>query len=519
MLRLSSRCLQKSIPSWEKAGRVRAQTFLRGLMQSGHPMQKMMRDELRREEASKVEQAAEAAPPSPVEPALESHAKQAEVEATKNCLPYGATPKKRFVSGRASGMAVWGTYERPVGSTEHQDPIAKSDSKPKLPYTLSAEHAIDKSAKQWPLHGTCGIVLDIDGVVHRTNHIIDGSDVAIRHLQDLKVPLCFLTNGGGTTEATKAAQLSNMIGATITPEQVVLSHSPMRYLAQVYPHQPVLVAGRPACAAVAKQYGMQGAISVDQFQHDHPELVPFKKFSRTPAKEGSVPMPHFAAVMVFNDSEDVLNDVQVILDVLTSPNGHIDGNVCSEQTLPLYIAADDLLWSTSAPLPRLAEGAFREMLSQTFRCVTGKELHVVQYGKPRHVAYRYAEHMLLQYSNTLGWDPSDMRTICMVGDNLETDILGANGAGGKWLSVNVLSGVGSAKASMRTTIPDDAEIGWLQSKVSSVPHYVAATLDHFVRELEHFGEKAITMNKKPFCGSPCPVDLRELYHFPPTSSS
>ena len=223
-----------------------------------------------------------------------------------------------------SRQAEWrrgGTYERSLGAAGYTDPVAnallKSDMQTKLPYKFSAEHVIDKSAKQWPLHGTCGIVLDIDGVVHRTYRIIDGSDVAIRHLQDLKVPLCFMTNGGGATEATKAAQLSKMLGTTISPEQVVLSHSPMRYLAQAYPHQPVLIAGRPACAAVAKQYGMQGAISVDQFQHDHPELVPFKKFTRTPAKEGSVPMPHFAAVMVFNDSEDVLNDVQVILDVLT----------------------------------------------------------------------------------------------------------------------------------------------------------------------------------------------------------
>ena len=157
------------------------------------------------------------------------------------------------------------------------------------------------------------------------------------------------------------------------------------------------------------------------------------------------------------------------------------------------------------------------MLSQTFTCITGKELHVVQYGKPRRVAYRYAEHMLLQYSKKLGWDPSDLRTICMVGDNLETDILGANGAGGKWLSVNVLSGVGSAKPALRTPIPDDAEMDWLQNSVSPVPHYIAPTLDHFVRELEHFGEKAITMNKKPYYGAPCPVDLRELYHLPPTA--
>ena len=78
MLRLPLKCLRRFIPPWEKAG-LSAESFFGGLMQSGNPMQRRMRDELRNEEASKAEQAAEAASSLDLEKrqsALESYAEQ-----------------------------------------------------------------------------------------------------------------------------------------------------------------------------------------------------------------------------------------------------------------------------------------------------------------------------------------------------------------------------------------------------------------------------------------------------------
>ena len=88
--------------------------------------------------------------------------------------------------------------------------------------------------------------------------------------------------------------------------------------------------------------------------------------------------------------------------------------------------------------------------------------------------------------------------------------------GAPWLSVHVLSGVGQAPAAVRTHVPGDAESAWLDAHVPPAPHYVAPTLDHFVREATHFGEAAVTMHRPAtFFPPPCPADLPGAYGMPP----
>nr|CCC93004.1 unnamed protein product [Trypanosoma congolense IL3000] len=210
----------------------------------------------------------------------------------------------------------------------------------------------------------------------------------------------------------------------------------------------------------------------------------------------------------------MFNDIQTIVDVLLSPRGQVGRYVSSTQSVPFYLASDDLLWASEALLPRLGQGAFREMLHAVFRSVTGRNLHVTTYGKPRAIAYAFAERRMREVSARLGWNPRDMRAIFMVGDNVETDIMGANARGGKWVSVHVLSGVGSAPSASRTIANDDFEFEWLEKFGSKTPHYVCPTLDHFVRELMAFPEEVVLQNKKPYYGMPNPVDLADVYCFP-----
>jgi ribonucleotide monophosphatase NagD (HAD superfamily) len=207
------------------------------------------------------------------------------------------------------------------------------------------------------------------------------------------------------------------------------------------------------------------------------------------------------------------------LDVLLSPNGKIGTAVSGAQTVPFFFSADDLLWSTGAPLPRLGQGAFREMITAVFESVTGEALHVTQYGKPRRIAFAYAEKKLKDLSAELyGYDPRLMDTIFMVGDNVETDIVGANAAGRPWTSVLVMSGVGLCPSATRSVA--DEEGLWQRQYVDSNPHYVAPTLDHFVRELLAFPKEALTMNcTRAFNGPPCPVDLHAGYNFHPVTGS
>jgi HAD superfamily hydrolase (TIGR01456 family) len=423
--------------------------------------------------------------------------------------------------------------------------MLRADMEMKLDFKYAAKDvAGGRAARQslrWPLHGTCGVVLDMDGVVTAGDTVIEGSDVAIQHMQELKIPFVFLSNGGGMTEETRAAHVSKLLRLKepVTPDQIILGHSPFRYVAPLYKDRPVLIIGpQPGSLEAAREYGFNCASSVYEVQVAHPELVPLKKFpkedlpvveqNRAIARQKvinneALDYPRFDAVFIFNDKHfDGLNDTQVIVDVLTAPYGQIGPYVSKYQTVPLYMAADNLLWQAKVPEPRLGQGAVREMITAAFRCVTGEQLQVAQFGKPRRIAYAVALDALKRESERLGWNPDELRTACMVGDDVETDVVGANAAGWPWLSVHVLSGVARpAGVSLRTIHPDDAEAHWLQQHVSPTPQYVAPTLDHFIREMEHFGEAAVTglqPKRDEAPAVPFPIDLAELYHYPTSTA-
>jgi HAD superfamily hydrolase (TIGR01456 family) len=276
----------------------------------------------------------------------------------------------------------------------------------------------------------------------------------------------------------------------------------------------VLVIGPENCVKVARHYGFHKVIGSEELQRQHPELVPLRTWppGTILAERNAIPYPEeIGAVFLFTDPLHAFHDIQITVDVLTSPNGRIGSFVSGAQTVPFFSSADDLLWATDAPLPRLGQGAFREMLASVYESVTGNALQVQQLGKPRAVAFAYAEMRLAAVAQRLGWDPAHMQNIFMVGDNLETDIVGANARGGRWVSVHVLSGVGRAPSARRTLAANDLETEWMENNISKTPHYVAPTLDHFVRELLAFKRDHVLANKEPYFGPPCPVDLEEVY--------
>lgn len=106
------------------------------------------------------------------------------------------------------------------------------------------------------------VALDIDGVLLRGGNPIPSAKQALRKLagenaRQMRIPFIFLTNGGGVDEATKARQLSEMFDMYFDPEQVILSHSPLRKLIKDYPHvqdEPALIVGPETCKDVALQY-------------------------------------------------------------------------------------------------------------------------------------------------------------------------------------------------------------------------------------------------------------------------
>ncbi|XP_024896795.1 haloacid dehalogenase-like hydrolase domain-containing 5 isoform X2 [Pteropus alecto] len=94
---------------------------------------------------------------------------------------------------------------------------------------------------------TFGFLLDIDGVLVRGHRVIPAAVEAFRRLVNaqgqLRVPVVFVTNAGNILQHGKAQELSALLGFKVEPDQVILSHSPMKLFSQ-YHGKRMLVSGQ-----------------------------------------------------------------------------------------------------------------------------------------------------------------------------------------------------------------------------------------------------------------------------------
>lgn len=124
---------------------------------------------------------------------------------------------------------------------------------------------------------------------------------------------------------------------------------------------------------------------------------------------------------------------------------------------PIYFAADDFEYPTKFPVPRFGMGAFRMVLENLYVKLTKRPLVYTSYGKPKPIVYHLAGKTLHSIAATMSsglemaepgnqgaWvardEESALKTLYMIGDNPETDIAGAIGAGRPWFSILVRSG-------------------------------------------------------------------------------
>jgi HAD superfamily hydrolase (TIGR01450 family) len=87
------------------------------------------------------------------------------------------------------------------------------------------------------------VALDIDGVILRGGDVLSGAVDAVRRLKENNVPVVFMTNGGGVTEAEKARSLQSKLGIIIHEGQILLAHTPFKEVALRYERESVLVLG------------------------------------------------------------------------------------------------------------------------------------------------------------------------------------------------------------------------------------------------------------------------------------
>lgn len=315
---------------------------------------------------------------------------------------------------------------------------------------------------------------DIDGVLLRSSAPLPGASQALSYLHQEQIPYILLTNGGGKTELARITDISRKLGIDFLDERdIVQSHTPFTELHGLK-RKTVLVCGgdRAEVKEVAKSYGFNNVVTPGDLVVACPELWPFnaplKEYYESFAEK--LPKPLYSptgnpvldgdrtlkidAVFVYSDPRDWGLDASIILDLLLSEKGFLgtlsekngreeleNCGFLQDGQPRVFFSNPDLWWATSYHLSRLGQGGFQAALRGLWERVTeGKaslERQVTVSGKPTQLTYEFAEERLRKHV--------DVQRVYMIGDNLESDIAGANGyespCGNEWKSVLVKTGV------------------------------------------------------------------------------
>ncbi|QRV79388.1 haloacid dehalogenase-like hydrolase domain protein [Ceratobasidium sp. AG-Ba] len=303
---------------------------------------------------------------------------------------------------------------------------------------------------------------DIDGVLLRGRTPIPAVHKAVRMLRGenelgVEIPFILLTNGGGVTEDQRAVALSKQLSTKIKPSQVLQAHTVVKSLAQEYAGKPVLVLGgigdsvrrvaeRQVCILV---YGFDAYTPFDilAWNRDVSPLHRLSDLELASIKPADFSKTPIHAIFAFHDPRNWFLDSQIVCDVLLGT--YLDGEIWNKMRadygpnpVELIFCNPDLIWRAEFAYPRLGQGGFITAFQAIFEAQFGKKYPFIQYGKPHKSTYDFAKSVLReQLAEIEGTSPGsvDMPKIYMVGDNPESDIAGANGAG--WESVLVHTGV------------------------------------------------------------------------------
>mmetsp|Transcript_13058 Transcript_13058/g.23607 ORF Transcript_13058/g.23607 Transcript_13058/m.23607 type:complete len:357 (-) Transcript_13058:49-1119(-) len=311
-------------------------------------------------------------------------------------------------------------------------------------------------------HRQLAFILDIDGCLSVEGLPIAGSKEALHKLKSLHIPFVVCTNGGGQLESTRAAKLSKTFDMEISPDQVILSHTPLR--SEVVPRlkdHRVLIVGEH-CGEVARAYGLTKAEEIREYGRRHPSLFPRRR------EEDAIPIDDaddpVRAILFFEDPEDLGEALQLCLDVLLT-NGNPSGprvlieNEEAKQEVEVWFTNPDLVYSGLATHPRVTQGSYRLCLETLYHSATsststsyysskksleqkptknkGRTLHATTVGKPTPLTGKTALSKLLAQCppNTTEQDLE----IWTVGDNPYSDVALAHTMG--WKSALVRTGI------------------------------------------------------------------------------
>lgn len=244
---------------------------------------------------------------------------------------------------------------------------------------------------------------DIDGVLVKGPETIPEGPEALRMLNghnkyNIKVPYIFITNGGGRSEKARCRDLTKRLGITVTEDQVIQGHTPMKDLVDVYENVMVVGGVLDSCRKVAEGYGFKNVYIPLDVMKWKPSVTPYyvlNEEERKTAKDVDFSKINIQAILVFADSRNWAADQQIILELLLSEKG-VMGTISPnyDQGPGLYFAHSDFVWATDYGLCRYGMGALQVSIAALYEEHTGKELQVTRFGKPQRGTFRFAEKVL-----------------------------------------------------------------------------------------------------------------------------
>jgi len=276
-----------------------------------------------------------------------------------------------------------------------------------------------------------GFMFDIDGVLVRGKEVIPAAVEAFKKLVnsngEFHVPVIFVTNAGNSLRCQKAQKLTEILGVKISKEQVVMAHSPLKMFKQFH-NKRVLVSGQGPIREISKQLGFTNVCTVKDIRNAYPmlDVIDQKRRENLP-KKTDVQFPDIEAVVLMQEPDEWDTSLQLIMDCLMT-HGKLE-NPPSELPyphIPLLACNMDLQWMAEAWMPRFGHGAFLVCLEELYKKITGRDLiYTALIGKPSELTMAHADAVAQKQAKAIGLENS-IKRIYFVGDNLNTDIFGAN---------------------------------------------------------------------------------------------
>jgi len=306
-----------------------------------------------------------------------------------------------------------------------------------------------RAASTWRLGRTKGspypfaFAFDIDGVFYKGSEDFPAAIPAVTRLRELGVPFVFVTNGGGHTEYERAVKLTNRLGVQISEDEVQLTHTPLRHVAEDLGDGRLFAVGpTETVRPLAESCGFRNVVTSEELWKQHPMLWPDMRPCDS-IEHVDIPELHdlkFDAMAVFYPADNWYRDLQIAVDVAKgrgriAEGAHLEDH--SDVDFPIFAAGPDLEYAAEWHAPRFGSGAFISCFQHLLAETSSTAPAVQVCGKPHGMTYAYAEDLLMHKMQ----DAESLQRIYMVGDNPETDIMGANLAGDKWRSVLVHTGM------------------------------------------------------------------------------